>query len=216
MPKAPFERILSQIDRRKILQRKISLKENIVCKISDGTIVNFVPVLLHADSSVEGLVYVRDNVNVNGRNVTAMFRVDKDLYFITSKLLKKDSRWRLVNSAEFYLLNRRESFRIEVPPQLGLNLSVNTVNRDVFNVSSRIVDFSSGGLRLRWAGEPLEVHDIVKGHLLWFRDKKVPVTLEVRHASKEHCGLQFINMDAVQVSRLRNMSIELQQMVHFN
>lgn len=216
MSKAPFERILSQIDRRKILQRKIALKENILCKAVDGTVVVFVPIILHTDSSVEGLVHAPDKLNMNGRGVTAMFRVDKELYFISSRLFYKDGRWRLVNSAEFYLLNRRESFRIEVPANLGLSLSVSTVNKDTFNLITRIEDFSAGGLRLRWSGSPLEVGDIVRGHLVWFRDKKVPVTLEIKHVAKDHCGLQFINMDAVQTARLKSMSIELQQMVHFS
>jgi hypothetical protein len=216
--KQPFERILSLIDRKKIFLDIISQKIPVVIKLGDGKLISFRGINLTSEGHMEGLLNEKGVGPAKQRNVTVFFYLKKDRFFLNTKLLKNNLGWRILNATDFYKLNRRESYRIDVPDNLTINFQVTNAGGTPCNVTARVVEFSAGGARIRWPGNPIiKRGHILKGTWIWMKGKQFSVNALVKHQPVQGIfGLEFIEMDAVQMNRMKVLSIELQQMVNYS
>lgn len=206
---------MSVVDRRRILRKNIG--RQLFCKFDDGSTARFLTENVTEDLSLQGTLLEHSPGQMKTPNMTAMFRVEDDTYFIASRVLRQGARWRIASTPDFFLLNRRETHRVSIPANFNLNLRVTHIGKQTYNVVARMLDFSAGGIRVRWVPPPLlREGETLYGFLRWLRDREVPVTLEVRHKTKDgNYGMRFLGLDVVDMNRFKMMSVELQQLIYF-
>lgn len=193
-------------------------REPFVCKLADETVLHFLPRSITQESHLEGVLNKRLLDSAKTRNVTVMFHCGKDRYFLNTRIVRVPTGWRLKNCGDFYKLNRRGSFRVEVPASIQLGFNVISASGELCMTTARLVEFSAGGAQIRWPANASTIKkgSLLKGNLIWFRGRTVPVTAEVKHQMKPGIfGVSFLFSDSVQANRLKLMSVELQQMVNF-
>lgn len=189
-----------------------------ICKFADGDVVHFLPRSITQESHLDGILSKRMMDSAKTRNITVMFHCGKDRYFLNTRLVRVPGGWRLKNCGDFYRLNRRGSFRVLIPASIQLSFNIISASDELCMTTARLVEFSAGGAQIRWPGNTQGIRkgSLLKGNLIWFRGKSVPVTAEVKHQMKPGIfGISFLFADSVQANRLKLMSIELQQMVNF-
>jgi hypothetical protein len=215
--KEPFERIISLVDRKKILKKALSEDKQVICRTADGSMTPFIPLRVTDDGHLEGKLVERTSSKAKTRTAILFFYCGKDRYFISTKMVKQEHLWRAYISIEFYKLNRRQSYRTAVPTNARLSFYVTKVDSQICQVMARIVEFSMGGAQIRWFGSPsLAKGSNLKGKIVWFRNKEISVNAIVKHKLKDGIvGIQFTNLDSVQINRLKLMSVELQQFVNY-
>ncbi|MEZ0391174.1 MAG: PilZ domain-containing protein [Pseudobdellovibrionaceae bacterium] len=187
----------------------------IVLKTGSNQVVEFRTMGIQDDFSLEGVVVggaVKDY-----EKVTALFYVNGERYFITTRLRKKEGYFVLVNDTQFYRFNRRAAFRVEIPERLDVSFFISTIRNIEVNRRVPVVEFSSGGARIRWNGDKkLSKGTLIRGSLQWSKGKVLPVEAHVVHSPEVGIyGLRFVSLTTVTINRLKMLSIEIQQTVHF-
>ena len=213
MPKAPFERIFSLVERKKILQRVVRDRIPVMLKVGSG-VFTLKPLSLDANFGVQG-VCSEDSLK-DFEKVTALFYVDKDRYFLTTRLKKKDHIYTLLNDAQFFKLNRRNAFRIHLPPRLGVYFVTTSVRNIEVKRKMTVLEFSSGGAKLYWPNETkLAKGTILKGLLQWENGKILSLDCSVVHAPEAGIyGVRFVNLSTASQNRLKMLSIEFQRSIY--
>ncbi len=218
MTKSSFERILSLIDRRRILIEKVEAQSFFFCKSIDGVLFQFFHKSMSRDGHVDGIVKTKQMSKVKSKAILCLFHVGRDRYFLATKIVKLEDGYRLLNSAHFYKLNRREHYRIAVPKRSNIYIQLKSINRHPVKDKVPLLDFSAAGGRVDLSFFPDVVREtMIIGHLIWFKEKSIPIQAQIKHQNKKGvCGLRFIFTDSIMQSRFKMMSIELQQHVHFS
>lgn len=218
--KNPFERIISLVDRRKAFAQLVLKKSPIVLKLNDGALASFRGLEVSREgANLDGLANEKAFGGAKQRTVIAFFYSGRDRYFLRTKVVKLPSGlWRLMNSTEFFRLNRRDAHRSVVPDNLNIYLSVSSLDGVQSKSLLRVTDFSASGLKVRWVGRmPPEKGTLLRGHLIWFKGKEFSLHGKVKHRTKEgSVGIEFIDLNTMQASRFRILSIELQHLVNYS
>ena len=214
MSKSPFERVFSLIDRRKLLQRVAKEKVSIVLKNEQDQVYIFKAQAIDKDFNLLG------NIATAGlkdsEKVTALFYVDKERYFLTTKLKRKEEKqFVLLNDTQFFKFNRRNAFRIVLDGKADMTLQVMTIRNIDIKKDIEVIEFSSGGARIRWTGQSrLSPGTIIKGILQWKRNKIIPVDASIVHNLGEGVyGVRFVNLSPILANRLKMLSVEVQQTI---
>ncbi len=217
--KNPFERIISLLDRRKIFSKLVLQKSPIVLKLTDGSLASFRGLEVSKEgANLDGLANEKAFGGSKQRTVVVFFYSGRERYFLRTKVIKLASGlWRIMNSTEFFRLNRRDAYRVSVPESINLYLVVTSVDGVAVKTQLRITDFSATGVKVRWAGRGLpNKSSLIKARLIWLKGKEFAVYGQIKHRTKEgSLGIKFIELDSVQSGRFRILSIELQQLVNY-
>lgn len=213
MGKSPFERILSRVERRKLLLSLVSSKEPVLCRLDDGVEALFIVEQVAADLSVSGNLYTRGRVQGLSRRIIASFQVERNSYFVSTHMQLVRNQWTLKYSADFFMLNRRRHVRTEIPGFYELHFEL---VGQTFSPNISLVEMSASGARIAWKSlVPLRAGDRFSARL---RDKKgraIHVHAEIKHTLGTHIyGVEFVEATQFQNTRLRQLSAELQRSVY--
>jgi hypothetical protein len=212
MAKSPFERVFSKVDRKRILQRAIKEKTKIFIKNSKNVMYPFHALMVDGDLNVYGTL---DETTLEPREfekVTALFYLDRERYFITTRFKKLEGYWTLLSDQEFYRLNRRTAFRIQIPEKYDLSFHVSAIRNIEINKKFRIFEISSAGARIFWdSNKRLAVSSVLKGSLQWGRGKILPIEASVVHQLNDGIfGVRFVHMSPNTANRLKILCLETQ------
>jgi hypothetical protein len=214
MSKSPFERVFSLIDRRKLLQRASKEKVSIVIKNEQQQV--FILKATEIDANYNLLGFINNPAGKDLEKVTALFYVDKERYFLTTKLRRiENNQFILLNDTQFFKFNRRNAFRVVIEGKAEMTLQVATIRSIDVKREIEVLEFSSGGARIRWTGQSrLAVGTVIKGILQWKRNKIIPVDVSVVHnLGKGVYGVRFVNLSPILANRLKMLSVEVQQTI---
>ena len=216
--KQPFERILSLLDRKRFFSQLVTGKGALILKINDGSLLSFRGLQVSKEGHLDGLLNEKAMKGAQQRVAVVFFYSGRDRYFLNTKVVKLPSGlWRILNSTDFYRLNRRDAHRTMVPESVAIYFSVSAISGIPVKLQVRVSDFSASGALIRWAGsQSLSKGDVLKGKLIWLKGKEVPLYANVLHRTRDGAfGIEFTRMDSLQANRLRILSIELQQLVNY-
>jgi hypothetical protein len=187
----------------------------ILIKNSKQEVFEFLLQHLDESGNIEGQVLKPKFRDLD--TVTALFKIDSDRYFLTTRLKRKDGKWILLSSTHLYKFNRRSAFRVMVPLSLELIFLVQSIRNIEVNRKVKVLEFSSSGARVHWFNDKgVSKGTLIKGVLQWGRGKILPIEASLVHNSGEGiCGLKFVNLNGVVQNRLKMLSIEIQQTIHF-
>ncbi len=215
MAKAPFERVFSLIDRKKLFLKVAKEQIEVIIKNTRGELFHFKPHSIDKELSMLGDLLdgsVRDY-----EKVTVLFYVDKERYFVNTRVKKNEEGVRILNDPQFYRLNRRTAFRVQVPAVVELSYQIYSIRNIEMNRKASVLEFSSTGARIYWTGDSkLSKGTILKGVLQWGKGKSLPVDGMVVHSPEKGIyALRFVSLNSILVNRLKMLSVEIQQAIHF-
>lgn len=215
MAKAPFERVFSLIERKKLLRRVAKDNLKVLIKFANNQVGEFKVQSVDDQSNLTGIIV--GPMPRDFEKTTALFYVDHDRYFLTTRIKKKGEQWVILNSAEFFKFNRRTAFRVRVPENLQLTYFIMSVRNIEVSKPVEVIDFSSGGARIKWFLEKKMSNGTpMKGVFQWGKGKVIPVEAVIVHCPQPGTyGIRFVNLTSVTVNRLKMLSVEIQQTVHF-
>ena len=187
--------------------------------MNDGALASFRGLEVSKEgANLDGLANEKAFAGAKQRVVVVFFYSGRERYFIRTKIMKLPTgMWRIMNSPEFYRLNRRDAHRTVIPESISLYLYVTSIDGASANTKVRISDFSATGVRVRWTGRDLPAKgSLLKANLMWLKGKEFQVFCRVKHLGRDgSLGLEFIELGPVQTSRFKILSVELQQIVNF-
>ncbi len=216
MSKAPFERVFSLIERKKILSKVAKEKIRVLLKGANNEVMELKVSEMDSQGNLQGAILGKTPKDFE--KVTALFYIGRERYFLTTKIKKKsEDRWLLLNDTQLFRFNRRNAFRVFVPPGVDLNFFVSTVRNIEINKKVNVLDFSSGGARLHWySDKKLPVGTQIKGVLQWGNGKILPIEATIVHSPETGIyGVRFVRMSSVTLNRLKMLSVEIQQEINF-
>jgi hypothetical protein len=215
MNKSPFERVFSLVDRRKLLQSVARNHVTVILKNERNQVYIFKAEKMDKEFNLQGTVPNHSGNSVE--KVTALFYIDKERYFLTTKLKMKEGKvCVLLNDTQFFKFNRRNAYRITLDGTVEMSLQILTIRNIDVKKNIRVIEFSSGGARVHWTGNnKLSVGTIIKGVLQWRKGKFVPIDASVVHnLGNGIYGVRFVNLTPSLVNRLKMLSIEVQQTIY--
>ena len=216
MPKAPFERIFSLSERKKILTKVAKDNLKIVIKNSQSKVLEIKAEDIDSAFNLSGSLPSAGNYK-DFDKVTALFHLNNERYFLTTRLKIKDERWTLLNDPQFYRFNRRSAFRVYLPKDFNMIFQVASIRNIEMNKKANVLEFSTSGARLQVSGDiRFSTGATLKGSIQWGKDKVLPIDALVIHTPEKGIyGVRFINLTSSAVNRLKMLSIEIQQIIHF-
>jgi hypothetical protein len=217
MVKAPFERIFSFAERKKILHKIAKENLKVIIKGPQNKVLE-----LKAEE-IDSAFNLSGNLNENPNNfkdfekVTALFHVDRERYFLTTRLKIKKDKWVLLDDQQFYKFNRRSAFRVDIPKKFPILFQVSSIRNIEVNKKAAVIEFSTTGARLQSTGDVrFSTGATLKGSLQWGKDKALLIDALVIHSPEKNIyGVRFINLNSATVNRLKMLSIEIQQTIYF-
>ena len=185
-------------------------KTKVYLKNGKNQLYTFEPMTLDASLNVSG--YMGDPKPRDFEKVTALFYIDKERYFITTRVKFQDGYWTLLSDQQFYRLNRRTAYRTQIPAKYDLTYHISTIRNIEINGKVQILDISSGGARIQWVnGRKLSVGSVLKGSLQWGKGKILPIDASIVHVLDDGVfGIRFVHMSPGTANRLKILCLETQ------
>lgn len=218
MKKVAFDKIRSNIEKRKILAQAVQDKAEITLKVGDDHLAAFLPAL-NENSALTG--HLPEGVLPDGEHeALASFVLDPHRYFYNGKASVKNGHVVVDVEGDLFQFQRRSSLRVEIPFFLKLTINITEINGRPIFIQAQAHDISAGGLRYfytDYSGPPAKAGDRVHGVLHSGPNKSIEFEGLIRHlmqfkteqgTHQTHYGLEFSKGP---MQRMLSLSLEIQR-----
>lgn len=153
----------------------------------------------------------------NGQLITTFF-IGGEKYFLQGDYESKGDQVKLSISSHLYHLQRREDYRVRIPPNFKALFEMVSHNGQTFKLALPLTDLSGGGCRLKVDPKKvkLSIGDELKGHLFLPDRSPIQMTVSVRHSRPEAIeknmltvGIQFVGLNDPTRHRLAAVVMDL-------
>lgn len=136
-------------------------------------------------------------------DLTLYFFIGGEKYFFQTDYEILGEQMILKTGNPLFHLQRREDYRIKIPPTYKALLEIVSISGKTEKHSIPILDLSGGGCRIELTPKQahLKVHHELKGHLFLPDRNPIDVTASIRYIKTEStgkkaltCGVQFISL----------------------
>ncbi|MFN7730054.1 MAG: PilZ domain-containing protein [Bdellovibrio sp.] len=216
MSKAAFEKVRSNLEKKKILAQADLEHAEVTLKIGEDHLVAFIPTLegdffsghLPAGTIPEGK-----------HEVLASFVLAPHRYFYNGQAEVRGSRVIVDVAGDLFQFQRRASMRVEVPVFLKLEMNLTEIDGKKVFVLAQAHDISAGGVRFFYTdyrGPVLTSGMLVKGVLHSGPQKLINIEGTIRHiqdvktdtGTQTHYGIEFLKSPN---QRMTLLSLEVQR-----
>ncbi|MBC7421709.1 MAG: PilZ domain-containing protein [Bdellovibrio sp.] len=125
-----------------ILEFLVHNGTNLVLKIDDK---HFKTKMLSKKNDREFSVYKFNFVEYQNKEIICSFDVKDEKYFFTASVRATNAELLITIPVEVYQLQRRNDFRVSIPPGISYVCEIRTVNFQKLNVKAELRDLSLGG-----------------------------------------------------------------------
>lgn len=131
------------------------------------------------------------------------FFIGGEKYFLQTTFNIVGDQLVLKTDSDLYHLQRREDYRIKIPPGYKALLEIVSISGKTQKHSIPLLDLSGGGCRIEFQPKniSLKVYDELKGHLFLPDREPIQIIASVRHIKTDTagklpsaCGLQFVSL----------------------
>jgi c-di-GMP-binding flagellar brake protein YcgR len=147
------------------------------------------------------------------------FTVDNEKYFFQSQLYtaKDENFWEINAEMDLYKLQRRDSYRIKIPPTIKTVVLVKTGGEENAFATGHLTDLSVGGCKVSLPGIfPIIAGQNVSLDITVPRRPTFSVIGEIRHIRKiahpnpqQSLGIKFRDVTSTLESKLFSITLEL-------
>lgn len=206
-------------DRKKLLKLIAEEKVSITCRHQE-TKFHVLASLYREDEKLLVCLPTQDNPESLDADCVMHFEINDQQYFFTS-YLSRDSinRWQAPAAVDFYVLQRRSSSRIEVPPEYPALFRIQKYNAEASFTDTKVVDVSAGGLKLKLKGSSfvLKNGDLVEGVLRLGTRTPIQLKGEVRYiepssdgGKTQVFGVMFLGVSKILENKLLTVLMSFQ------
>lgn len=218
MKKVAFDKIRSNIEKRKILAQVTRSHAEVTLKIGEDHLVAFVPTL-DDNSSLTGQL-PEGTLPEGAHEALASFALDPHRYFYNGRATVQKGRVVIDAEGELFQFQRRSALRVEIPFFLKITINITEINgRNIF-IQAEAHDISAGGLRYfytDYSGPAAQAGDTIHGVLHSGPNKSIEFDGIIRHLMpvkteqgtyQTHYGLEFSKGP---MQRMLMLSLEVQR-----
>ena len=209
-----FRQINDIEDKKKILEDAIANQVTITAKGASDELFELRPILIRSTSYLL-CEKVSKQVNLSVDELICTFVLGHDKYFFKSRFNVDKNEVRLLLPMDFYLLQRRQNYRLILPSHFKASYEITSINQIRTHLEGRVVDLSSGGSRLEFMGPlTMKIGDILDGELSIQGRETLPIRAEVKHtkdseSAKHSMGVQFLVENPKQNAYLFAVTLEI-------
>lgn len=216
--KEPFEKIRSNIDKRRVLGLLMKEKTEIVCKGDGEALFGFAVEDYNEREGLLGrLINISGEPPQKGEAIIANFAVAEEKYFMQSEYDTRAGVHILRPPEAIYLLQRRAHSRVNLPEGTERGVNIIKHNGKVSFIRAELLDVSAGGCRILCAGiGPRFAAGDTLTAVMHIKDKwRFEVEGQIRHCIPGDAnlifGVQFINLNNTISQKIMMMMLELQR-----
>lgn len=146
--KAPFEKVRSNIEKKRIFERMAASQGKIVLKDAQDRMFDFHCVSLSQEGAVGVLDPKHPQTSAQNLEILGQFQIEEDRYFINGKMAILGDQVVVSMEGEVFKLQRRSNFRIALPPSLPMYANITQIAGKPAALEVRLADMSAGGCRI--------------------------------------------------------------------
>ncbi|MES3037550.1 MAG: PilZ domain-containing protein [Bdellovibrionota bacterium] len=153
--------------------------------------------------------------------VVVNFAVEDERYFIQTEMNLRGEQIFLDITADLFLLQRRKTVRLEIPPQMKAKMAIISYQGKVVYFEARVLDYSAGGARVSYATADPHFRVNEKMKVIFSFEGRQPFEVEgvVRHTFAKGdipevpqiFGIQFETGKGILQSKLAIVFMDLQR-----
>jgi hypothetical protein len=230
MEKKPFQKLRSQVERKKLFQALIEQGVSITVKTGEESLLTLNELRFFHETHVMAQASSEGVVLGSLEEVIGNFQVGDEKYFFKTSAELVGNTLSFPIHCDVYLLQRRGSQRFTVLGKKEVPLRVSEYNGKSFLIHGTLVDISQGGARVLlrsdhsadWKNkiEEVEVGASLKMTISFSESKLLEVQGIIRHQVKEadekqsflgEFGVEFQDLTASQKNRLTIVTLDLQK-----
>lgn len=233
--KNPFQKIRSQLDRKKIFESFIESEKDLICKGDGETLLTISGLRFLHEIQIMGQVKFEEGRVSGSLEMIGNFQAGEDKYFFMTKAEVVGHAISFPVYCEIYRLQRRGHQRLNIFGKKEISFRVTEYNQYPVLIHGTVVDFSVGGVRAlfledqsaEWKEKSAElrVGGLLKGRITFSENKTLDVEAIIRHQTRKseptksflgEFGLEFLNLSPSQKNRLQMVTLDLQKKYLFH
>jgi mannuronan synthase len=222
MEKEAFEKIRSNIEKKKLFEFAIREKSIFTLKTEDDTLFNFTPREIskdHVAGSADLLPILAGKQKAIGN-----FGVGQDRFFFHGFIEVQSKDVHVSFDVEVFKLQRRKTLRIAVPLSYPMYMNITSLAHKKVFLEAKVHDISAGGLRFYLVDQTLPVlpKDLVIGASIHPPSgKTIEISAVIRHLQTVpieametmQYGTELVSKNPVTTQRMMALSMEVQRKV---
>lgn len=201
-----------------LLADVISHQTQIWIKVENYKTINSTLVLFKESSLFLKLEFQELHKNLIGTKIFCQFTLAGEKYFFNGILKVENIQLVITQVKQIFLLQRRNNFRVKIPPNYGAYLIFKKINGSDCEIKSQLLDFGAGGVKAKLAkihfplieGDPVNV--ILKIHT----KDEISLLGEIKNISTHYYeadfisfGVMFTNINPEMEARLFSIANDL-------
>jgi hypothetical protein len=231
--KEPFEKIRSLVERRKLFQSLAENSGEVVCKADGDALFIYVPVapdnhkLLFGTTVMSFGTLKTAQVLTKNQEILGHFTVEPDRYFLRGLIRPAEKGeghvYELDAESEVFKLQRRKTFRVQLPASFPIYFRVRTHEGKSFDLDLKIADLSVGGMRI-YSPEfelPFKENSVLVGTLYPPSSRGIDITATVKHIQSSiidhrllpQYGVEFLNPTQTLKNRMTSLTLDFQHKI---
>lgn len=192
--KEPFSLIRVPSERKRIFKSVVETQAEILIKGAHGAIHRLLPVKIKDDKwlscQVREAKPTDDFESLLKDEHPANFTLETERYFFLSPLRIERPYIQLRTDTDLYHLQRRKTARVQIPDLIEAVCTITKHNEQSCFLSTKILDFSTGGLRVQYDSNEPEIKsgDQLAISVRLGQRKPFELSSTVRHSVKAQTG----------------------------
>lgn len=206
-------------DRKRLLKLIAEAKAVVTCRYQDSKF-HVLASLYQEEEKTLVCLPTQDNPEFVESDCVMHFEAEDQQYFFTSFLTKDtQNRWIIPVAIDFYVLQRRSSSRIEIPPEYPAIFRIQKMNGESSFTDTKVIDVSAGGLKIKLSHSVLTLKngDLIEGVLRLGTRTPISLKAEVRYVEKKTedkqpqvVGVMFLGVSKILENKLLTVLMNLQ------
>ncbi|MBL7545194.1 MAG: PilZ domain-containing protein [Bdellovibrionaceae bacterium] len=218
--KDQFKKLTPQ-EKDKAIQNLVKHPEDIICKSTNDLFV--VKPLATRPPNRLYIEVLKNNLPLHtGDELICQYLHNREsLYIFRCEYTKEGSTPSLILNSDFYMIQRRENYRLRFPTTLASKVLIK--NRANLLIPGKVIDLSTTGTRIACIkdAEHLTIGDEVNLEIQVVGHEPINISAHLRHRSEGveisndkkiscvYCGFQFFNMSQENEKNLSRINMEL-------
>lgn len=199
-----FHRVSISTEKDQIFSSAVQAATEIVAKVSNSQIFNLIP-YKYENNHLLCRFKNKPDLPDTGNVIIQLFIGGEKYYFHPKYEIKLDSMY-LFTNCDLFHLQRREDFRLRLPPGFQAELEIHNLKGKAFRARWALMDISGGGCRAEIQPAGVIVHgDTLEGRLLLQGRDPFPVKGVARHVAP-HPDKPTVNWAGIQFTDLSDLS----------
>ncbi|MCX7978742.1 MAG: PilZ domain-containing protein [Bdellovibrionaceae bacterium] len=204
--------------RKELLKTVVEKKIPLLVKGDGDHLYHLVPLEMDGDKLISCAFHPDSETTSFTQQIICNFQNQEDRYFFQTILHVSTPAVYLDVPDEIYMLQRRKSARLDIPPTYIAEYVILQKNTDSCMLAGQLLDYGSGGCKFLYGAQApiFAVGDKLKGVLQLGQRRPIHVQSVVKHVRRgdkkdQVVGCQFVGLDRIMETKLMTVFMDMQR-----